>query len=333
MGRIKNHTHSDEKACLRRDAEQALKRIDANKEQQSGAPSGKSYMSLWTFKNIMKQHIPWFATMGAFVLMVFVLVGTFMTVGIFAGWFRNFETTTDSQQWVMESDAASKVDPDINAATVWSEGDPIDRMRLREMFQVQQITIKQAKAAHAVAERDIELISTGFDENRVPYAILSVKRGREQTCQVGDKILDAEVMSIFPNQVVLDLGGQRFSLNVAGNDASGHSQASRSTVEFIGDSNPGGTPSEASRHNRKKLIGLTRLKRDGDGFTVVTADFHSPLGNAGIRPGDTLLAINGILLASRTGTVLAYERLTDKNSVRVDFMRNGVSMITSVSLQ
>lgn len=272
------------------------------------------------------------------MLAVVLVLGAYVTFHGFADWLGGLTSRNPLQatgQPVIESPNTPITGiPSIptveNAVAAWSDGPLLERMRMREMVTSYKVAVKQVKAAQAVAARAIELKSTGADKHHMPFAVLSVDKGPDMICHVGDMVQDAEVMGIFENQVVLLLDGQRLALNVVDKDFGGPSQAS--SVEFVGDVDPVPEPTGECRRNQEALLGRTRLERNQDGFIVVQVDNGSPLMGAGIEKGDKLLAIDGVLLATRIGTNLAYENLTGKTSARIAFIRDGVRMEASAKM-
>lgn len=229
--------------------------------------------------------------------------------------------------------AGSVIEPEVQAAYAEPSFYGLDQGSAFEVEQDHKLLAERAQkqelAKAEVAQRRLELIKTGVDAHRVPYAQLIGQEGLRMTCKVGEVVSGARVMGIMPGRVVLMLSGKRIILEQA---AAG---ASEPLVTFVSDSET--TSSAKASHafldNKQKLLGRSKLKLDvSRGYVLTDIDSASPLYAAGLRDGDALCSLNGAPLNNRRNTQAAYEALGGATAVTIEYERDGEILDGSISL-
>lgn len=173
-----------------------------------------------------------------------------------------------------------------------------------------------------------QLLGTRVEADRSLSRAAIHEEGRERTAAIGDVLVCGAILEIERDRVLLQDGrGQRRVLSI---DASmGGSQATPPRVAQI----TGGTVTldraqvEAMFAEPTPELLATRVLPAVEGGKVngyqVRFGARSPLASAGLRNGDVIRAVNGVLLNRPDAVLGAYAELRNRSAFDVELLREG----------
>jgi general secretion pathway protein C len=160
-------------------------------------------------------------------------------------------------------------------------------------------------------------------------AIIECENKKAKTFKVGDVINGYRLVGVFPKYVQFQKGGRTYRVNIYG---------SKSKVESSSEHKVFGNKEPFSFHvKREKIIDeissgkflryiniVPNIKNGRTkGMRVRYVSRRSFIHKLGIRPGDVILAINGVEINSPEDSFSAFEQLKNEDTVIITVLRKG----------
>ena len=193
-----------------------------------------------------------------------------------------------------------------------------------------------------LAEMGLTLKGTITGSKEIARAIIEEKR-QQEIYQVGDRIKGAELLAIYRNKVIMDVGGQEQMLVVEEAKGSTPSAARPRAAAPGAPTLSGPEPGDLSglsniMQNLDEYIGKARVVpyfKGGEayGFRVSNVERESMIYDLGVRSGDVIRAVNGQPIRTPEDAFKLYQEMQNETAVEVELERRGSSINLTVPLQ
>lgn len=186
------------------------------------------------------------------------------------------------------------------------------------------------------------VLSSG--DSKSAYAIIAKPNGKENFFRIGSALPGgAELVEIHPDRIILKRAGQHETLRLPRDGLEGEA-ATRARSPGAASAGPADTAGELladyrqrMAENPQSLLDLARPVPYNDasgfaGFRLFPGNNPALFGQLGLRPGDLVKAVNGIVLDSAMRGVEAMQSLAEARQVNLRIERAGQEIDLSVDI-